>query len=49
MHSLQTIIYANANAERKARAKALTHRAEQAQRKIAERLAISRGIPVNHR
>jgi hypothetical protein len=49
MHSLQTIIYANANAERKARAKALAHRAEQAQRKIAERLAITRGLPVSHR
>lgn len=49
MHSLQVIIFSNANAERKARAKALTYRAEQAQRKIAERLAISRGIPVNHR
>ena len=49
MHSLQTIIYSNVNAERKARAKALAHRAEQAQRKIAERFAISRGIPVNHR
>ena len=49
MHSLQTIIYSNANAERKARAKALAHRAEKAQQKIAERFAISRGIPVNHR
>lgn len=49
MHSLQTIIYNNANAERKARAKALAYRAEQAQRKIAERLAISRGILVSHR
>jgi uncharacterized membrane protein len=49
MHSLQVIIYSNANAERKARAKALTHRAEQAQRVIAERIARSRGIPVSHR
>ena len=49
MHSLQVIIYSNANAERKARAKALAHRAEQAQRVIAERIARSRGIPVSHR
>jgi hypothetical protein len=49
MHGLQEIIYADINAARKARARALTKRAEAAQRVIAEKLAISRGIPVSHR
>lgn len=49
MHSIQEIRYVNLNAARKAKARALTKRAEQAQRIIAERIAVSRGIPINHR
>jgi hypothetical protein len=45
MHGLQEIIYANRDAARKARARALRKRAENAQQVIAERIARSRGIP----
>ena len=46
MHGLQEIIYVNRDAARKARARALRKRAEDAQQVIAERIAASRGIPV---
>lgn len=47
MHGLQEIIYANREAARKARARALRKRAEGAQQVIAERIARSRGISLN--
>ena len=46
MHGLQEIIYANREAARKARARALRKRSEDAQRVIAERISRSRGVPV---
>lgn len=49
MHSLQYIIYQDIAAVRRAKARALSKRREDAQRKIAEIIARSKGIPVNHR
>ena len=49
MHSLQAIIYQDIQHARRAKARALKKRAEEAQRVIVSRLAATRGIPVNHR
>jgi hypothetical protein len=49
MHSLQAIIYQDIAHARRAKARALRKRQESAQQIIAEKIARSRGIPVNHR
>jgi hypothetical protein len=49
MHSLQAIIYQDIAHARRAKARAVAKRQENAQRVIAEKIAATRGIPVHHR